>query len=227
MAPRPRRGAAVAWRVAPAARRHVTGLREIPRRPACSTPSAAIDAVSVRSTRGPKRHRHEARACAANSQFGLAEPAFRPDQQRQLARARFGGGRRRRERGAGARREYQASRGRRGLREPAGGLECRRRQHLGQAVAAALLAGRGDDDALPVFEPPPGAFAVELHDAALGRHRHDPRDAEFGGLLQHPVHLLAARQRLQQRHAQRRLALHRGSRRPDAQDGCRRACWSR
>ena len=51
---------------------------------------------------------------------------------------------------------------------------------------------------------------VDLHHRALGEHRHDARDAELGGLLHDEVHALAARDALQQRDLQRRLALDGG-----------------
>ncbi len=50
-----------------------------------------------------------------------------------------------------------------------------------------------------------GLAFVEPHDAARRQHGHDRAHAEFGRLLQRPVHALAARDGLHQRDVQRRL----------------------
>ena len=47
--------------------------------------------------------------------------------------------------------------------------------------------------------------AVEAHDAACSRDRHDRRDAELGRFLHHEVHALGARDALHQRDRERRL----------------------
>ena len=65
----------------------------------------------------------------------------------------------------------------------------------GIARAPALFAGR-DHHAAPMRQALGRALAVELHLAALAIHRHERGDAEFGRLLQDPVHLLAARDAL-------------------------------
>ena len=49
-------------------------------------------------------------------------------------------------------------------------------------------------------------FGVELDHGALGQQGHDARHSELGGLLHDEVHALAARDALQQRDLQRRLA---------------------
>ena len=58
-----------------------------------------------------------------------------------------------------------------------------------------------------MHQPLPGALRVQLHFAALAVDRQDARNAQFGGLLQDPVHFLAAGDALQQGEAQRRLVV--------------------
>src|SRR5438270_40935 len=65
------------------------------------------------------------------------------------------------------------------------------RQHLRQAVAAALLAG-GDGDGAPVLELARCLRCAETHDAALGEERHDAGSPELGRLLHDEIHALAA-----------------------------------
>jgi hypothetical protein len=49
-------------------------------------------------------------------------------------------------------------------------------------------------------------FGVEFDHGTLGEERHDARHPELGGLLHDEIHALAARDALQQRDLQRRLA---------------------
>ena len=53
------------------------------------------------------------------------------------------------------------------------------------------------------------ALGFELHFAAIALHRKHRGDAQFGRLLQDPVHLLAARDALHERDAQRRFVVDR------------------
>jgi hypothetical protein len=80
-----------------------------------------------------------------------------------------------------------------------------RLEHLGDAVAPALLAG-GDGDVPPVLVFALALLRIKLHDRALREHRDDARDAELRRLLHDEVHAFAARHSLQQRHVERRLA---------------------
>ena len=79
-----------------------------------------------------------------------------------------------------------------------------RLRERGNPRPPALLAGC-DRDAAPVRELAFARVAIEAHDAARSRDRHDRRDAELGRFLHHEVHALGARDALHQRDRQRRL----------------------
>src|SRR3546814_6339495 len=74
--------------------------------------------------------------------------------------------------------------------------------------APALLAGR-NDHAAPVRQALAGTLAGELHLAAVRADRDEAGHAQLGRLLQDPVHLLAARDALDQHDAQRRFDVDR------------------
>ena len=63
-------------------------------------------------------------------------------------------------------------------------MQCR------DARTTRFFTGR-DRDLAPVFDFPVEPFALEFHDAALGRQWRDLRDAEFDGFLDGVIHALA------------------------------------
>ena len=79
-----------------------------------------------------------------------------------------------------------------------GGDSCQ----LRQTRAAALFAGRSDH-ALPVSAALFSTFGIQPHFGALGDQRHEAGGAQFGCLLQHEIHLLAACHGLRQHQPQR------------------------
>ena len=163
-----------------------------------------MPAVSVRRIRGPRRM--PSNPAARNSSRSRGDqPPSGPIASTQLALA-FAQRRRRpahgrpwdRATGAALTRRQRAQRIRQRLRR------CNRRHPARPLCSHAATMTR-----LPVREALAGALAIELHLAALALDRDDRGDAQFGRLLQDPVHLLAARQRLQQGDAQRRFVVER------------------
>ncbi|MBI2508772.1 MAG: hypothetical protein HYV99_01885 [Betaproteobacteria bacterium] len=89
-------------------------------------------------------------------------------------------------------------------------MELERRLHRRHSVAPALFAGR-DHDRLPVREPFHGPLLAQSHHVAGAHERLDPGDAQLHRLLHGVVHALAARNRLCERHRERRLAIDRAA----------------
>ena len=162
-----------------------------PARPArrfrCAAPAA----------RGPAARSRRARPGAA----GWRPAALGADQHRQRAAGRAFAG----QRPGGARREDQA-RAIEGLGQIFGQRQDRR--HL-PAPGCAPTARRPPPRSAASGPPLVGPVAGELEHRTPGRHRLDRHRAQLDRLLDDPVHLVAARQRLHQRDLQRRFTLDR------------------
>ena len=129
-----------------------------------------------------------------------AEPALRPAEQAQVQPGRGPGERhdRARQRVRSLGQEQQPSAGRGGtVALGTGAIQCARGLQLGDAIAAALLAGT-HRYRLPVPLAALRPRIIEPHDAVPARERHDRRDAELGGFLHDEIHALGAYQALQQ-----------------------------
>ena len=179
----------------------------------CSAASAAIAAVSVRSTRGPSRS--AMKPAARPRDLARVESALRPDQERE---------RRRRQRDGARATAPRPGRNTMPLPRHAssqspsdsGGDD------VGNAIAPALLA-RGDDDVAPVREPLVAALARRQRRAARGDERLDRGDAELGRLAHRVVHRVVGRDRLRQRDVRAATRARPASKRVDARRR-RRAC---
>ncbi len=92
-------------------------------------------------------------------------------------------------------------------RQRSGGLGQRqRRTHPRDACTPGLATGRRHH-VVPVRHALLGPCRIQLHLGPLGVDRNDRRHAQFGGLLQDQVHLLAAGDALQQGDGQRRFVV--------------------